>query len=64
VTDASGPARLRGDRGAVSRQLREFNISFVVAPLFLASMATFFAALVLFLCEILIATRTMRIGPQ
>ncbi len=41
-----------------------FNISFVVALLFLASMATFFAALVLFLREILIATRTMRIGPQ
>ena len=41
-----------------------FNISFVVALLFLASMATFFTALVLFLREILIATRTMRIGPQ
>jgi hypothetical protein len=41
-----------------------FNISFVVALLFLASMATFFAALVLFLREILIATRTTRIGPQ
>jgi uncharacterized protein DUF2721 len=41
-----------------------FDVSFVVALLFLASMAAFFAALILFLREILIATRTMRIGPQ
>jgi hypothetical protein len=42
----------------------QFDVSLVVRSLFLASMATFFAALVLFLREILIATRTMRIGPQ
>jgi len=41
-----------------------FNTGIAVAVLFVAAMATFFAALLFFLREIFVATASLRIGPQ